>query len=109
MTAREMAQVLGWEERPPATGRRSGFEVRMDILKAVADGFAKPTHIMYRSNTSWIMLQKNLAASVGSGLVRECGEGLRADYAITQKGMAVVRDYAAIMEMATEPPAEVRG
>jgi predicted transcriptional regulator len=38
--------------------RRSQFEIYIDILKAVAEGKQKPTHIMYRANLTWKRLKK---------------------------------------------------
>jgi predicted transcriptional regulator len=100
-----MAQELNWQERP-ATGRRSAFEVRMDILKVASEGCAKPTHIMYRSNTSWIVLQKNLEALTSSGFIRESGVGSKSEYAITESGLAVLRDYANLVTRTTTEPLE---
>ena len=79
-----MAQVLSAQTRFVA--RRSAFEIRMDILRVAAEGSAKPTHIMYRSNTSWIVLHKNLESLLDLGVhaaerrvledrVRHHGEG----------------------------------
>ena len=40
--------------------RRSRMEILIDILKAVAKGNEKPTHIMYKANLSWKRLQEQL-------------------------------------------------
>jgi predicted transcriptional regulator len=97
-----MALQLNWQEKPAA--RRSAFEVRMDVLKVAAEGCAKPTHIMYRSNTSWITLQKILDSLTASGFVRDCGTGSRTEYAITESGMAVLRDYLDLVERTAGSP-----
>ncbi|HEV2389270.1 MAG TPA: winged helix-turn-helix domain-containing protein [Nitrososphaerales archaeon] len=86
-----MAQVLGAQSRPAA--RRSAFEIRMDILRVSAEGSARPTHIMYRSNTSWVVLQKNLEALLASGFMQQSGDSTRTEYTITEKGRDVLRDY----------------
>ena len=101
-----MAQVLSSQTR--LAGRRSALEMRMDILKVAAEGSAKPTHIMYRSNTSWIALQKNLESLVSLGFMRQTGESSRMEYSITERGMQVLRDYASIVDRATAAPQEVR-
>jgi predicted transcriptional regulator len=103
-----MAQVLSWEEKPATAARRSAFEVRMDILKAVADGPAKPTHVMYRSNTSWMILQRNFAALLAAGFIKEEGEDTRVEYVITERGAAVLHDYLDLVRKATAGPTEVR-
>jgi predicted transcriptional regulator len=80
----------------------------MDILKVSAEGSVKPTHIMYRSNTSWIVMQKNLEALVASGFIRQRNESSRVEYSITDSGRSVLRDYVSLLEKAAASPAEVR-
>lgn len=87
-----MAQVLETENRV-AAGRRSAFEVRMAVLKVAAEGAAKPTHMMYRSNTSWTILQKNIDALLAAGFIQKFGELPRVEYSITERGMKVLNDY----------------
>jgi predicted transcriptional regulator len=86
--------------------RRSAFEVRMDILKATAGGWVKPTHLMYRSNTSWLILQRHLDALQSAGYVQKTGENPRTEYAITERGLAVVRDYVDLVARMTKEPLE---
>ncbi len=105
-TSKKMAQVLNTQTRP-VQSRRSAFEIRMDILKVAAAGSAKPTHIMYRSNTSWMVMQKNLEGLVASGFMRVSGESSRVEYAITDRGMEVLRDYASIIDRTGTGTAEV--
>lgn len=88
--------------------RRSPFEVRMDVLRAVGEGSVKPTRIMYRSNTSWAVLQKNLAALLAAGFINQGGKDIRAEYTITESGLCVVREYLALVERATGERTEVR-
>ncbi|MGH9917670.1 MAG: winged helix-turn-helix domain-containing protein [Nitrososphaerales archaeon] len=88
--------------------RRSTFEIRMDILKVAAEGSVKPTHIMYRSNTSWIVLHKNLVSLLASGFMRQGGDGARTEYAITDKGRDVLHDYLRLVGATTAAPREVR-
>jgi len=101
-----MSQVFESVVRPAP--RRSAFEVRMDILRAASMGTAKPTHIMYRSNTSWVILQKNLDTLVISGFLTKLGESPRMEYAITEKGMAVLKDYGDLVVRLGGERAEVR-
>ena len=99
-------QLLSWQPRP-ATVRRSPFEVRMDILKVAAAGCAKPTHIMYKSNTSWTILQKNLESLLTAGFMQQTGDASRVEYGITEKGRAVLHDYTSLVDRATAYPVEV--
>lgn len=101
-----MALVLNSQARLQA--RRSAFEIRMDILRVVAAGNAKPTHIMYRSNTSWIVMQKNLESLAASGFLQQTGELTRVEYALTQRGRDVLRDYVNLLDLTTAQPAEAR-
>ena len=80
--------------------RRSAFEVRMDVLKVTAAGWTKPTQIMYRSNTSWIVLQGNLESLIASGFMKQSIDHSRTAYAITESGGAVLRDYLNLVDLA---------
>ncbi len=97
-----MAQVLSAQTR--FSPRRSAFEIRMDILRVAAEGSVKPTHIMYRSNTSWIALHKNLESLLAAGFMLQSGEGSRIEYEITEKGRRVLQDYVSLVEKTTAPP-----
>jgi predicted transcriptional regulator len=101
-------QILKPETRQVAAGRRSAFEVRMDILKVASAGSAKPTHIMYKSNTSWTVLQKNLESLLVGGFMSQSGEGSRVEYGITSKGIAVLHDYNRLVEEAGPRAVEAR-
>ena len=85
--------LIGRKQNVP---RRSLFETRMDVLRAISEGSSKPTHIMHRSNTCWKVLQENLQALKETELVREGGSE-RMEYAITDKGTEVVRDYLGLL------------
>jgi predicted transcriptional regulator len=102
-----MAQVLSSEARP-ATMRRSAFEVMMDILRVAAAGSAKPTHIMYKSNTSWTVLQKNLESLVVSGFMLQSGEGTRVEYSISPRGLEVLQAYNKLVERTNSCAVEIR-
>src|SRR5579863_4627740 len=55
--------------------RRSVFEIRMDIMRAIRRGAKKPTQIMYRANLSWATLNWHLDMLVEGTLVRWSAEG----------------------------------
>jgi len=100
-----LAQVLSSQSR--LAPRRSAFEIRMDVLRVAAEGSVKPTHIMYRSNTSWIVLHKNLEALLASGFMLQSGECSRTEYTITDKGREVLHEYVRLVDRTTASPAEV--
>jgi predicted transcriptional regulator len=73
------------------------MEIQMDILKAVADGREKPTHIMYKANLSWIRLQKLLDTLTSQNLLTEKLSNYNTIYKITQKGKEVLGYYNQII------------
>jgi len=76
--------------------RRSQMEILIDMLRAVADGNHKPTHIMYRSNLSWSRLKKQLNFLMKQGmLVSEEGNDGTV-YKITRKGKEVLEYFKRI-------------
>jgi predicted transcriptional regulator len=72
------------------------MEIYMDIIKAVADGREKPTHVMYRANLSWIRLNRYLDFLVKQGFLRENLADGGTTFAITQKGKDVLVYYRRI-------------
>jgi predicted transcriptional regulator len=96
-TNRMLTQYTESVTRHPSA-RRSAFEIRMDILRVTTEGCTKPTQIMYRSNTSWIILKKNLESLVASGHMQENSDHSRTTYTVTDSGMAVVRDYRDLVQ-----------
>jgi len=66
--------------------RRSQMETYIDILKAVAEGRRKPTHIMYRSNLCWERLKKQLDFLVKGGLLEKAAVNGTATFSLTSKG-----------------------
>jgi predicted transcriptional regulator len=105
-----MAQVLTPEknsEKRHSVPRRSPFETRMDVLTVVTSGCTRPTQIMYRSNTSWIVLQKILESLTASGLLRQRAEGSRTEYIATDKGIDVARDYLDLVRATKAEPTSV--
>ena len=52
-------------------GRRSRFEMYVDILTEIKRGTCLPTQIMYGANMSWNPLQKTLEKLVAKGFIEE--------------------------------------
>ena len=66
------------------------MEIYIDILKAVADGKRRPTHIMYRANLSWTRLKKYLDFLMTQNLLEEALDDGATIFAITRKGKDVL-------------------
>lgn len=66
------------------------MEIYIDILKAVADGKRRPTHIMYRANLSWTRLKKYLDFLMSQNLLEEALNDGATIFAITSKGKDVL-------------------
>jgi len=76
--------------------RRSQMELYIDILKAVADGRQKPTHIMYRANLSWTRLKKHLDFLVSQDLLTRAELDETVIFSMTPKGKEVLGYYRKI-------------
>ena len=73
----------------------------MDVRRGATAGCTKPTQIMYRSNTSWTVLQKILESLIASGFMRQSVYHSRTAYAVTDRGLAVLRDYLNLVYLTT--------
>lgn len=70
--------------------RRSQMEIYIDILKAVAEGKKKPTHIMYRANLSWTRLKRYIDFLIGQDLLAEKTNEGTTVFTLTPKGKDVL-------------------
>ena len=70
--------------------RRSQMEIYIDILKAVAEGKRKPTHIMYRANLSWTRLKRYLDFLISQDLLQERTDEGTEVFSLTPKGKDVI-------------------
>jgi predicted transcriptional regulator len=69
------------------------MEIYADILKSVADGKQKPTHIMYRANISWTRMKKHLRFLVAHDLLEEVQNREGLIYKLSAKGAAAQGYY----------------
>ena len=75
-------------------GRRSPLEMACDILGALSEGPAKPTHILHKANLSWSVLSLHLDYLYGQGLVERVEQGgKRVEYRLTMKGRSILQLY----------------
>ncbi|MBS7614462.1 hypothetical protein KEJ18_01825 [Candidatus Bathyarchaeota archaeon] len=70
--------------------RRSQMEIYIDILKAVAEGKKKPTHIMYRANLSWTRLRRYIDFLISQDLLQEKINDGASVFTLTMKGKDVI-------------------
>ena len=79
---------------------RSKGRIFADILRALQDGPAKVTHILYRANLSHDRLTKYLAQLEESGLILRQQDGDRSSYSITEKGGRFLVEFRRMEEFA---------
>jgi predicted transcriptional regulator len=85
---------FGMPGEAPNQGRRSPLEMACDILRALSEGPAKPTHILHKANMSWSVLTLHLDYLYGQGLIDRTDQGRkRFEYKLTQKGRAILQLY----------------
>lgn len=86
--------MLGVDESAFLAGvRRSRMEVKIDILQAIKEGAGRPTHIMYRSNLSWSVMQGFIKTLEIQGLVQTDASERKKRYILTEKGERVLKTY----------------
>ncbi len=71
-------------------GRRSMVESYCDVFDAIGSGVEKPTHIMYKANLSWNVLDAHIEKPVRKGLVIAEREN-RKKYHFSGKGLKVLK------------------
>jgi predicted transcriptional regulator len=78
------------------TPRRSRMETYCDILRVIASGAEKPTHIMYRSNLSWRIMQSFIKSLETQGLVVASSDEGKRLYHLSEKGFQLLKQFQAI-------------
>ena len=76
--------------------RRSRMEIYIDILKAVAEGRQKPTHVMYRANLTWTRLGEYLDFLVNRKLLTQEEINGSTTFSLTNTGKEVLGYYKRI-------------
>jgi len=80
--------------------RRSKLEMYIDILKVLAHGPLKLTHIMYKANVNCSVLKEYLDFLIKQNLVEERTVGkTRVVYAITQRGITVLKYFRELRQV----------
>ncbi len=74
------------------------METFCDILRAIGSGAQKPTHIMYKANLSWTVMQDYIKALEAQGLVVTDSEEGKRLYSLSQKGFQLLNQFLTIRE-----------
>jgi predicted transcriptional regulator len=72
------------------------MEVKLDILLAIKEGAGRPTHIMYRSNLSWSVMQGFIRSLEVQGLIKTEEKERKRKYVLTEKGERVLKTYESV-------------
>ncbi|MGI0085101.1 MAG: winged helix-turn-helix domain-containing protein, partial [Nitrososphaerales archaeon] len=78
--------------------RRSRMETFGDILRVIGSGASKPTHIMYKANLSWIVMQEYMKTLESQALVLTSDEKSKRQYHLSQKGFELLNKMKTIRE-----------
>ena len=80
--------------------KRSRLEIIRDILEVIRNksGKIKPTHILYKSNLSYGMMEEYLEELIGKGFIQETSNKGNKSYIITEKGVNYLSQYKMISE-----------
>ena len=78
--------------------RRSRMETCCEIMKVVAAGAQKPTHIMYRANLSWSVMRHYIRHLEDKGIIESTVVEGRRVYQLTNKGFALLNKYLSISD-----------
>ena len=78
--------------------RRSRIETHFDVLCVVGNGVDKPTHIMYKANLSWSIMQMYIDALIQKNLIIAEMADVKKRYRVSEKGRHVMQQYLSIRE-----------
>lgn len=78
--------------------RRSRMETYCEIVKAVGGGAQRPTHIMYKANLSWSVMQEYITNLESFGILNSAVMDGKRVFHLTQKGFALLNKYLALRE-----------
>lgn len=83
--------------------KRDRLQIVHDILNVIKDknGRIKPTHILYKSNLSYQMMEEYLTDLIAKGFIIEIKTKTGKTYALTEKGFNYLEKYSLISEFTT--------
>jgi len=74
------------------------METLCDIVKAIGAGAEKPTHIMYKANLSWTVMQSYIKELETQSIVYSQDSDGKRIYKLTEKGYLLLKQYISIKE-----------
>lgn len=82
------------------TKKRNRLEIIKDILEVIRNknGKIKPTHILYKSNLSYLMMEEYLQELIEKGFIIEEKTKESKTYRITEKGISYLEKYNLIAD-----------
>jgi predicted transcriptional regulator len=86
------------QQQQSQLNRRSRMETYCDILRAIGAGAEKPTHIMYKANLSWTVMQGYIKTLEAQGLVLPKDEDGKKLYHLSDKGYQLLNQFLSIRE-----------
>ncbi|MHB1907382.1 MAG: winged helix-turn-helix domain-containing protein [Nitrososphaerales archaeon] len=98
MSQEYLTASLGLKSQQSQLNRRSRMETYCDILRAIGAGAEKPTHIMYKANLSWTVMQGYIKALESQNLVAVADEEGKRLYHLTEKGYQLLSQFLSIRE-----------
>jgi len=80
--------------------RRTKPEIIKDILRVIYEknGKIKPTHILYKSNLSYVKMKTYITELIDKKLIKEEQNNKNKTYTITEEGIKFLGDYERITE-----------
>ena len=69
-----------------------------DILRAIGAGAEKPTHIMYKANLSWTVMQQYIKSLETQNLIIATSEQGKRLYHLSDKGFQLLKQFMTIRE-----------
>lgn len=78
--------------------KRNRMQVIHDILQVIKDrsGRIKPTHILYKSNLSYQMMEEYLEELMTKDFIKEQKTKTGKTYIINEKGLKYLQEYSTI-------------
>jgi predicted transcriptional regulator len=82
------------------TKKRNRLEIIRDILEVIKSkqGRIKPTHILYKSNLSYIMMEEYLSELKEKDFIEELSSVSGKTYRVTDKGLTYLDKYKMVSE-----------
>ncbi len=74
------------------------METLLDILTIIGTGVEKPTHVMYKANLSWTIMQQNMKLLESQGLVIPSEDQGRRIYRLSEKGFTLLKQFESVRE-----------